>query len=381
VRFIHTADWHLGRLLHGLHLTEDQSHVLDQLIALVREAKPHALIVAGDIYDRAVPPPEAVELLDHVLSEVVLGAGVPVILIAGNHDSPERLGFASRILTSRGLHVFGVPADPCGHVALRDEHGPVHVYALPYADPPRVRECLREEGLATHQDATTASVRRIRGVHPAGERSVLVGHAFVAGGEGSESEREISVGGADRVDATTFNGFEYVALGHLHRPQSMAEGRVRYSGSLLKYSFSEAGHTKGVHLVEMGADRACRLEDVPLTPRRDVRRIRGRFEELLGTPRGNRDDYVLVELEDEGPVLDAVARLRAVYPNLLHLERLALARGADAPHARPDHRGVDDQELFARFFLDMTEVEITQPQRTAFTGVLERMHANPEIPA
>lgn len=381
MRFIHTADWHLGRLLHGLHLTEDQSHVLEQLIALVRETKPDALIVAGDIYDRAVPPPDAVELLDHVLSEVVLGAKVPVILIAGNHDSPERLGFASRILTERGLHLFGAPAHPCGRVGFRDEHGPVHVYALPYADPPMVRECLAEPALATHQDAMDAFVGRIRGAHPAGERSVVVGHAFVAGGEESQSERALTVGGSGQVDAAAFAGFDYVALGHLHRPQSLAEGRVRYSGSLLKYSFSEAAHTKGVHLVEMGADGASRVEDVPLTPRRDVRRLRGRFEEMLGPPQGNRDDYLLVELEDEGPVLDAVARLRDIYPNLLHLDRLALARGADVPQSRPDHRVLGDQDLFARFFLDVTEVEITRPQRDAFTGVLERMHTGREIPA
>lgn len=381
MRFIHTADWHLGRLLHGLHLTEDQSHVLDQLLALVRDTKPDALIVAGDIYDRAVPPPDAVGLLDHVLSEVVLGAGVPVVLIAGNHDSPERLGFASRILTDRGLHVFGAPAHPCGRVAFRDAHGPVHVYGLPYADPPAVRECLGEAGLATHQDAADALVRRVRAAHPAGERSVLVGHAFVAGGEGSESERQLSVGGADHVDAATFAGFDYVALGHLHRPQAMAGGRVRYSGSLLKYSFSEAAHTKGVHVVEMGADGVCRVEDVPLAPRRDLRRLRGCFDDLLGAPRGNPDDYLLIELEDEGPVLDAVSRLRDVYPNLLHLDRLALTRGADAPRARPDHRTLGDQELFARFFLDVTEVEITRPQRDAFTGVLERIHAGGEVPA
>jgi exonuclease SbcD len=381
VRFIHTADWHLGRLLHGLHLTEDQSHVLEQLIALVREAKPDALIVAGDIYDRAVPPPDAVELLDHVLSEVVLGAGVPVVLIAGNHDSPERLGFASRILTERGLHLFGAPAHPCGHVGFNDEHGPVHVYALPYADPPVVRECLAAPELTTHQDAMDACVGRIRNAHPAGERSVVVGHAFVAGGEGCESERALTVGGSGQVDAAAFAGFDYVALGHLHRPQSLAEGKVRYSGSLLKYSFSEAAHTKGVHVVEMGPGRACRVEDVPLTPRRDLRRLRGRFEELLGPPRGNRDDYLLVELEDEGPVLDAVARLRDIYPNLLHLDRLALSRGAAVPHPRPDHRVLGDQDLFARFFLDVTEVEITRPQRDVFAGVLERMHTGGEIPA
>lgn len=381
VRFIHTADWHLGRLLHGLRLTEDQSYVLQQLIDLVREAKPDALIVAGDIYDRAVPPLDAVELLDHVLSEVVLGAGVPVILIAGNHDSPERLGFASRILTESGLHLFGFPAHPCGHVGFDDEHGPVHLYALPYADPPSVRECLAEPGLATHQDAMDACVGRIRGAHPAGKRSLLVGHAFVTGGEGCESERMLTVGGSGQVDAAAFAGFDYVALGHLHRPQSLAEGRVRYSGSLLKYSFSEAAHTKGVHMVEMGADGVCRVEEVPLEPRRDVRVLRGRFEDLVGAPRGNRDDYLMVELEDEGPVLDAVTRLRDVYPNLLHLKRVVDARGVDVPHARPDHRVLGDQELFARFFLDVTEVEITQPQREVFAGVLERMHTEREIPA
>ena len=375
MRFIHTADWHLGRLFHGLHLTGDQEHVLEQLVALVRDTRPDALVVAGDVYDRAVPPPDAVNLLDHVLSEVVLGVGVPVVMIAGNHDSAERLGFASRILTDRGVHLFGTPTHPCGRVVLRDEHGPVHFYALPYADPAVMRATLGEADVSTHQDAMDACLRRVRETHPAGERAVLVGHAFVAGGEESESERTLSIGGADRVDAASLAGFDYVALGHLHRPQALAGGRVRYSGSLLKYSFSEAPHVKGVHVVEIGADGNCKVEDVPLTPRHDVRRLRGRFEDLLGPAQGNADDYLMVELEDEGPVLDAAPRLREVYPNLLHVDRLVLSRGAEGSHARPDHRALGDQELFARFFLDVTDVEITPPQRNAFVGVLERVEA------
>lgn len=376
VRFIHTADWHLGRLFHARHLTEDQAHVLEQLIGVIRDVRPDALIVAGDIYDRAVPPPDAVRLLGHFLREVALGLRVPVIMIAGNHDSPDRLGFGAELLRLQNVHIFGLPTDPCGRVTLDDGHGPVHVYCLPYAEPPLVRACLGEADLTSHEHAVRASVGRIRAAHHPGQRSILVGHAFVVGGEESrDSERPLSIGGADQVDAGCFEGFDYVALGHLHRPQRLADGRIRYSGSLLKYSFSEADHRKGVHLVEMNGAGRCHVEDIPLTPQRDVRRVRGRFEDLVSNPGayGSAQDYLLVELEDEGLILDAMGRLRERFPNVMHIERLNLGTSGPTNGARPNHRGARTEDLFSRFFLDMTGVEITRPQKEAFTTVLEQM--------
>jgi DNA repair protein SbcD/Mre11 len=377
MRFIHTADWHLGRLFHGLHLTDDQAHFLDQLVSLMRDTKPDALIVAGDIYDRAVPPPEAVRVLDEFLREVALDLDVPIVMIAGNHDSADRLAFGSELLRHRGVHLFGPPSDPCGRVSFGDDHGEVDVYCLPYADPPRVRECLRDDTLLTHDDAMRASVERIRAARPEGRRSILVGHAFVGGGEGSDSERPLAIGGAELVSVDSLEGFDYVALGHLHRAQQMGGGRVRYSGSPLKYSFSEADHRKCVHVVEMDAAGRCVVEDVPLTARRDVRRVSGRFEDLLSDPArfGPREDYLMIELEDEGTVIDAVGRLREHYPHLLHIAPKDRQQAVGSAVPRGDHRRTSDDEVFSRFFLDVTGVEITAPQRQRFVDAVDRMAA------
>src|SRR3954469_1223090 len=239
MRFIHTADWHLGRLFHGVHLTNDQHHALMQLVDLVKQERPDAVLVAGDIYDRAIPPPEAVELLDEVLCKLVIDLKIPVVLIAGNHDSPQRLNFGSRLLANRRLYVPENLPRKCESVVFGDARGPVHVYALPYSEPMIVRQCLDCEDVVDHDSAMRALVAQIKAVHSNGDRKILMAHAFVAGGSECESERPLSVGGAGTVDAANFGGFNYVALGHLHCPQRIGGGEVRYSGSLLKYSFDE----------------------------------------------------------------------------------------------------------------------------------------------
>src|SRR4051794_40817170 len=210
MRFIHTADWHLGRLFHGVHLTNDQHHALMQLVELVKQERPDAVLVAGDIYDRAIPPPEAVELLDEVLCRLVIDLKIPVVLIAGNHDSPQRLNFGSRLLANRRLYVTGNLPAKCESVVFADEHGPVHVYAVPYCEPMLVRQCLECEDVVDHDSAMRALVARIGTTHPSGERKILMAHAFVAGGAECESERPLSVGGAGTVDAASLGGFDYV---------------------------------------------------------------------------------------------------------------------------------------------------------------------------
>jgi exonuclease SbcD len=379
LRFIHTADWHLGRLFHGGHLTDDQAHVLEQLVDLCRDTKPDALFVAGDVYDRAVPPPEAVGLLDDVLSRLVLDLEVPVVMIAGNHDSPGRLHFGARLLAGRRLYVSGQFVGRCEPIIFHDAHGPVHVYALPYAEPSTVRCTLASDAVVDHDSAMRATVKGIRDTHPAGVRSILVAHAFVAGASGCESERPLSVGGAGTVDAGCFAGFDYVALGHLHRPQIISAdgvGAVRYAGSLLKYSFDEADQTKSVTVVEMDAAGACRCEAIAFSPRREVRRISGLLAELLiPLADGNgHDDYLEVTLLDDGPVLDAVGRLRELYPNVSELKRIE-RKLDDVAAARLDHRRATDLELFRAFFRHVTAQDLAQPQELAFAGVVEEMRA------
>ncbi len=287
MRFLHTADWHLGRLFHQVHLTEDQDHVLRQLIDVARDARVDAVVVAGDVYDRAVPPPEAVRLLDDVLAELLLGVKVPVIVAAGNHDSPERLSFGARIMSAQGLHLFGLPSPDAAPVVLSDGDGPVTFYVAPYAEPALVRERLDDAGAVDHDSAMGAVVSSMLAAHPPDGRAVFVGHAFVQGGAGSDSERPLSVGGAGTVSASHFAPFCYAALGHLHRPQSMADGSIRYAGALLKYSFDEVGRDRSVNIVDIDASGRCSVETVVLRPRRDLRRIEGTLDELLGG--GGRD--------------------------------------------------------------------------------------------
>src|SRR4051794_15399990 len=239
MRFIHTADWHLGRLFHGVHLTEDQRHALLQLVDVVKQERPDAVLIAGDIYDRAIPPPEAVDLLDEILCRLVIDLKIPVILIAGNHDSAQRLNFGARLVADRRLYVTGSLPRTCNPVVIADADGPVHVYSLPYAEPMVVRECVECDDVVDHDSAMKSLVGRIHQSRSPGGRAILMAHAFVAGGAECESERPLSVGGAGTVDASSLDGFDYVALGHLHCPQRIGKGQVRYSGSLLKYSFDE----------------------------------------------------------------------------------------------------------------------------------------------
>lgn len=372
MRFIHTADWHLGRLFYGQHLTDDQAYVLEQLIGIIGDFRPDAVIVAGDLYDRAVPPVEAVELLDETLSRIVVDMKIPLVAIAGNHDSPQRIEFASRLLRAQGLHLCGSPAAQPACAVFEDTHGPVRVYSVPFAEPARVRELLNDDSICDQQTAVAALAERGRAAHAAeGGRSILVAHAFVAGGEESESERPLSIGGASTVDAAALHGFDYVALGHLHRPQQIGGAPIYYSGSIMKYSFSECAHEKSVSLVEVDARGQCRIERAPLSPKYDLRVIEGRFSELLNHPVGNRGDYLLANLLDEGPVLDAMGRLREIYPRLVSIERPGLETEGAMGARHSDHTRMTDEDLFAAFYRDVTEQELTEPELRAFAEIAD----------
>lgn len=379
MRFLHTADWHLGRQFHNFSLIEDQRHVLDQLVALARDAEVEAFVIAGDVFDRAVPAPDAVGLLSECLEELVLGLRIPVIMIAGNHDSPRRLGFASSLLARAGLHVYGRYEGAPRAIVLEDRHGPVHFCALPYAEPAMVRSASNEPGLSGHADAMQWLTRGAKAAIPGGERSVCVAHCFVAGGSESESERPLSVGGAAAVPARCFDGFSYTALGHLHRPQAMGE-RLHYSGSLLKYSFSEIPHRKSANIVEIGASGGPSVERIALRPLRDLRLVEGTLAQLLQGPAidENAEDFLLVRLADTGALLDPMSRLREIYPNVLHIERPALEGGG--PDALRAHRGAcGDPELFAAFFEQVTGEGLSDAQAAAFAEVLDAVaHADRE---
>jgi exonuclease SbcD len=385
MRFLHTADWHLGRLFHNVHLTDDQAIVLDQLVDLVREAKPDAVLVAGDLYDRAVPPVEAVELLDDVLTRIVAGLGVPVVAIAGNHDSASRVGFGGALLCERGLHLAGrLHAEPPA-VTLHDAHGPVHVFLLPFAEPSMARYAYADDNIHDQQAVVAAGVRRALAAAPPGERRVALAHAFVAGGAESESERPLSVGGAGNVAPGSFEGFDYVALGHLHRPQQAGSPTVRYSGSLLKYSFAEHDHRKSVSLVEIGAPGSAEadagtsgharvdVEDVSLSPARDVRIVDGMLADLIA--RGRDDprphDYIHAVLRDRSALIDPLGRLREVYPNALGLERPDLERRPQSGVTPGELLRRSETELFGDFFAFVTGEALDGAQAAAFASTVD----------
>jgi exonuclease SbcD len=360
MKFLHTADWHLGRSFHGLSLLDDQAHVLDQFVELAITERVDAVLIAGDVYDRAVPPADAVALLDDVLSRLVVDAGIPVIVIAGNHDSAERIGFGGRILAPHKLTLRG-RLDQLQPVLLRDAHGEVAFHPLPYVEPAMARALPGAAQVSGHQDAMDHMVALIRANQRAGQRNVLVGHAFVAGCSESESERPLSVGGSGMVGVDSFGGFDYVALGHLHRPQALgAAQRVRYAGSLLKYSFSEVDHAKSVALVELGPAGEVAVTPVALTPRRDVRIVTGTLNELLTHPDAgaSRDDYLCAQLTDNTPQLEPMARLREVYPHMLELRFTASTIGAGAGRTPGDHRTRQPDDLFRAFYRDMLDVDI-----------------------
>lgn len=377
MRFLHTSDWHLGRIFHGIHLTSDQAYVLEQFVKLVGDTNPDAVLIAGDVYDRSVPPTEAVQLLDETLSRILIDHRVPVILIAGNHDSPERLGFGAGLLSRQGLHLAGLPDKNLAPVVLYDDSGPVYFCPLPYAEPPVVRHLLSAPEANGHDRAMRCLSQHLARQVPHGTRAVSLAHAFAAGGEECDSERFLTVGGSGTVNVSCFEPFHYTALGHLHRPQQAGARHIRYAGSLLKYSFSEATHQKSVTLVEMDHAGRTGVETVPLTPQRDVRCLEGYLDEILAGPQNgeNRYDYLMVTLKDTGVVYDAIGRLREVYPHVLHINRPHLAAsGGELPGLPGEHRRLGEMDLFTSFFEQVTGAALSKEQARVFAAAVEELY-------
>ncbi|MFC9238152.1 exonuclease SbcCD subunit D [Streptomyces decoyicus] len=321
MRFLHTSDWHLGRSFHRVSLLSAQRAFLDHLVETVRAREIDAVLVAGDVYDRAVPPLAAVELFDDALHRLA-GLGVPTVMISGNHDSARRLGVGSGLMEQAGIHLRTDPAGCGTPVLLADAHGPVALYGLPYLEPAMVRDTLGARR-ADHAEVLGAAMDRVRGDlagRPAGTRSVVLAHAFVTGGAVSDSERDITVGGVASVPAAVFDGVDYVALGHLHGCQTLTE-RVRYSGSPLAYSFSEAGHRKSSWIVDLDADGAVHAERADCPVPRPLARIRGPLEQLLDDPEPGRHEESWVEatLTDTARPHEPMARLARRFPHIVSL--------------------------------------------------------------
>jgi exonuclease SbcD len=374
VRLFHTSDWHLGRLLYGKSLLEEQAFALARLLELIDEKRPDGLLIAGDIFDRTLPPEAAVQLFDWFCSEAALKRRLPVFVIPGNHDSNERIGFGSALLRASGLTIYSRIEDTLKPVRLTAADGSsALIYGIPFLDPALIARFLDQDHLKTPDEVTRALVARIHADAPADVPSVLMAHAFVVGGESSESERDLFVGGSSVVSADAFAGFSYTALGHLHKPQNAGAPSIRYSGSLLSYSKSEVDHAKSVTEVRIDRDGSLSFEFHALPVRRALKYLEGTLAELSISPPD--DSYVIVGLTDSGPVLDALARLRAVFPNVLHVSRAGGYLPAELPsltRAR-ERESLSDLDLFAEFFNDTVGTELSAEERTALIETLGAM--------
>lgn len=322
MKLLHIADLHIGKRVNEFNMIEDQKYILEQIVQMTVEERPNGVLIAGDVYDKSQPSTEAVELLDEFLTRLT-ALGQPVFIISGNHDSPERLGFGSRILQKNGLHIASIFSGTTQKIILRDEYGAVNINLLPFLKPAIVKPYF-EQSVDSYDDAVrvVVSASEVNLL----ERNILLTHQFVTNGvqqpERSESEY-LSVGGLDNVDISVFDAFDYVALGHLHGPQRIGRDTVRYAGSPLKYSFSEARHQKSAVLLELGAKGEIEIRLLPLNSLRDLREIKGPIAELLRIGRENpkdSEDYIHVTLTDEEEIYDAIGQLRQVYPNLMILD-------------------------------------------------------------
>lgn len=319
MKFMHLSDLHIGKRVNEFSMLEDQKYILDQILDLADREQADAVIIAGDIYDKPVPPAEAVQVFDDFLTSLA-GRGLYVFAVSGNHDSAERMAFGSRLMNSRNVYLSPVYGGSVEPVRLTDEFGEAAVYLLPFVKPAAVRHVFEDEEINTYQDAVRTAVSHME-IDPAG-RNILVAHQFVTGASRCESE-EVMVGGIDQVDAALFDAFDYVALGHIHSPQHMGRETVRYCGTPLKYSFSEAEQEKSVTIVELRAKGDIEIRTLPLTPLRDMRRLRGTYlevTELSFYQHTNTEDYVQITLTDEEDIPDGMQKLRVIYPNLMRLE-------------------------------------------------------------
>ncbi|PRT19246.1 exonuclease sbcCD subunit D [Bacillus toyonensis] len=375
MKLFHTADWHLGKLVHGVYMTEDQKIVLDQFVQAIEEEKPDAVIIAGDLYDRAIPPTEAVDLLNDVLQKIVIDLQTPVIAVAGNHDSPDRIHFGSSLMKKQGLFIVGQFQFPYEPIVLNDEYGEVHFHLVPYADPSIVRHVLKNEDVRSHDDAMRIFMNELSETMDKEARHVFVGHAFVtSAGEAeentSDAERPLSIGGAEYVNSHYFDKFHYTALGHLHQAHFVRNETIRYSGSPLANSISEEKHKKGYYIVELDEKGETTIEKRLLTPRRKMRTVEAKIDELLQHPVS--EDYVFVKLLDENPVLQPMEKIRSVYPNAMHVERSIQRREfTESNEVTVSRHKTDDVSLLKAFYKEMKGLDLSEEKERLFVEVLQ----------
>jgi len=388
VKFIHTSDWHIGRQLHNQSLIEDQAFVLEQIIDLAVEHEVDAVVVAGDIYDRKIPPVQAVELLNNVLNRLIIELNIPVLMIAGNHDSHARLGFAASHMSGNGLYIQGPLTQDIEPIIIKKKNGikkeegdSAAFFLIPYAEPLVLKNLHQEDSsvnhIKSHQDAMAFILEGVTSCDVGDIPKVVVSHCFIDGGEESDSERPLSMGGADRISPRLFSDFAYTALGHLHGPQFKGSKNIRYSGSLLKYSFSEVRQKKSVALVSLDKQGQADISLLPLIPRRDTRIIEGFLNEIIEAAQDdeNNHDYIMVRLLDKDAILDPINKLRTVYPNILHIERTGLMQTTKEDiQLRSDQLKQSEMDMFQSFFEQVSGDSLNKEQHDALEQVIEELY-------
>ena len=365
MRFLHTADWHIGKIVHEQSMLADQAYILEQLIEQVEEYEVDAVLMAGDLYDRSLPPKEAVSLVNQTLSRLINELEVPVFIIAGNHDSNERIEYLSGVAEAKQLYMEGTLKAYTRKVSLKE----ADIYMMPYADHVLIRQALDQPEIRTIEEAVAAQVEQITSSDEFDRSRInmVMFHGYVISGsrtslEESDSERPLSIGTAEWIDQSIFDAFDYVALGHLHKGQKVGSNRIRYSGSPLKYSKSEATHQKKSFIIDIDHD-SLEVTPVPLIPKRDMRIMRGAFDDLM--QQDWSDDYIFIELTDDMFIQDAMSRLRGQFPQILGLEYVNLrADQSTYQTARSqDLKRQSIESLFSDFFEQYTEHTLDEPRR------------------
>lgn len=369
MKFAHIADLHIGKRVHDFSMLEDQRYILDQMLGIFEEQRVDGILIAGDVYDKVVPSAEAVQLFDEFITRLAK-LKMPVCMISGNHDSAERLSFGAKLFESSDIYISQVYDGKVKKVGLEDEYGLVNVYLLPFLKPATVRHVLQRDDIESYEDGVMAALQECE--VDASQRNILVAHQFVTGADRCDSE-ETSVGGLDNVSAEVFDKFDYVALGHIHRPQKMGRETLRYSGTPLKYSFSEVDHKKSVTIVELLEKRNVQINTVPLVPVRDMRKVRGTYMEVTAKESytaENKMDYLQITLTDEEDVPGALQKLRTIYPNLMRLEydnkRTRENRKVQAVEAQEQK---SELELFGEFY----ELLNNEPMKEEQTEFMENL--------
>ena len=374
MKIIHLADLHIGKRVNEFSMIDDQKYILNQILEIIDKEKPDAVIIAGDVYDKQVPSIEAVELLDSFISDISKRK-TTTFIISGNHDSAERLAFGSSLMAMGKIYISPVYNGKISKYTLKNDFGSANFYLLPFVKPNHVKRFFPDEKIESYTDAIRVVVDNLK--LDTSEINILIAHQFVTGASRTESE-EISVGGLDNVDASVFDDFDYVALGHIHRPQKIGTERIRYCGTPLKYSFSEVNDTKSVSIIEINSKDDFNLRTIPLVPKRDMRKIRGTYEELItktSYENTNTDDYIHVTLTDEFNVADAIQKLRVIYKNIMKLEYDNI-RTRESRKINLDNMVIENKsplEIFSEFYKLQNNQEMNDEQKEIIKKIMEEV--------